>query len=89
MVSRFPDSPDSPSRTSNFNSLRPRVCSDYFSLEDQSRSQYVHHFCDGVTTLINHISITNMSTLMKVGAIDRAPSVLGARLLVENVICDL
>mmetsp|Transcript_1487 Transcript_1487/g.4717 ORF Transcript_1487/g.4717 Transcript_1487/m.4717 type:complete len:232 (+) Transcript_1487:724-1419(+) len=24
----------------------------------QSRSQYVHHFCDGVTTLINHISIT-------------------------------
>ena len=23
---------------------------------EQSRSQYVHHFCDGVTTLINHIS---------------------------------
>ena len=35
MVSRFPDSPDSPSRTSNFNSLRPRVGSDYFSLEDK------------------------------------------------------
>ena len=33
-MSRFPDSPDSPSRTSNFNSLRPRVCSDYFSLQD-------------------------------------------------------
>ena len=35
VVSRFPDSPDSPSRTSNFNSLRPRVGSDYFSLEDK------------------------------------------------------
>ena len=34
MVSRFPDSPDSPSKTAPFNSLRPRVCSDYFSLED-------------------------------------------------------
>ena len=34
MVSRFPDSPDSPSKTAHFNSLRPRVCSDYFSLED-------------------------------------------------------
>ena len=35
MVSRFPDSPDSPSKTAPFNSLRPRVCSDYFSLEDR------------------------------------------------------
>ena len=43
-------------------------------LEFQSRSQYVHHFCDGVTTLINHISITTMSTLMKVGAINWAPA---------------
>ena len=34
VVSRFPDSPDSPSKTAPFNSLRPRVCSDYFSLED-------------------------------------------------------
>ena len=33
-MSRFPDSPDSPSKTAHFNSLRPRVCSDYFSLED-------------------------------------------------------
>ena len=42
----------------------------------QSRSQniHVHHFCDGVTTLINHISITTMSTLMKVGAINWAPT---------------
>ena len=45
-------------------------------VEFQSRSQYVHHFCDGVTTLINHTSITTMSTLMKVGAINWAP---GAR----------
>ena len=42
-------------------------------VEFQSRSQYVHHFCDGVTTLINHTSITTMSTLMKVGAINWAP----------------
>ena len=28
--------------------------------------------CDGVTTLINHISITAMFTLMKVGAMERA-----------------
>ena len=42
------------------------------SVTTQSRSQYVHHFCDGVTTLINHISITAMFTLMKVGAIERA-----------------
>ena len=35
MVSRFPDSPDSPSKPAPFNSLRPRVCSDYFSLEDR------------------------------------------------------
>ena len=34
MVSRFPDSPDSPSKTAPFDSLRPRACSDYFSLED-------------------------------------------------------
>ena len=39
-------------------------------LASQSRSQYVLHFCDGVTTLINHLSITTMSTLMKVGAIN-------------------
>ena len=35
-------------------------------------------FVTAVTTLINHISITTMSTLMKVGAIDRAP---GAQLI--------
>ena len=28
------DSSDSPSKTAPFNSLRPRACSDYFSLED-------------------------------------------------------
>ena len=35
VVSRFPDSPDSPSKTAPFNSLRPRAFSDYFSLEDK------------------------------------------------------
>ena len=34
MVSRFPDSPDPPSKTAPFNSLRPRAGPDYFSLED-------------------------------------------------------
>ena len=45
--------------------LQLKMC---FSLLTQSRSQYVHRFCGGVTILINHISITTMSTLMKVGA---------------------
>ena len=35
VVSRFPDSPDSPSKTAPFSSLRPRAFSDYFSLEDK------------------------------------------------------
>ena len=47
-------------------------CTPHTDTLPQSRSQYVHHFCDGVTTLINHISITTMSTLMKVGAINWA-----------------
>ena len=34
MVGRFPDTPDSPSKPAPSNSLRPRGCLDYFSLED-------------------------------------------------------
>ena len=34
VVGRFPDTPDSPSKPAPYNSLRPRGCLDYFSLED-------------------------------------------------------
>ena len=62
--------------------LQLKMC---FSLLTQSRSQYVHRFCDGVTILINHISITTMSTLMKVGARNANGSGAGRPILAQLI----
>ena len=54
VVSRFPDSPDSPSKTAPFNLLRPRVCSDYFSREKffgvaETSTKYIRDHMDLTT----------------------------------------